>query len=277
MSYRLPTTNYRLSTLSILLFLSLLLMSACSGVKDVRYFQKIETVADSSKQSQPTQVHTATIKPLDLISITVVTTVPETSRIYNLVAPQLMDNSSNNSISSMPALQSYLVDEKGSIDFPVFGKLKVKGLTRQELVTLLQDKLVTAFSERPVVTVRITNFSVNVVGEVLRPGKFITTNERLTIIEGLALAGDMTIYGQRDRVKVLRENADGTKKYMTINLNDENCIYSPGYYLEQNDVVYVEPNSAKSRTSKIGSAEALSVSALSILISMASLVVTILK
>jgi len=207
----------------------------------------------------------------------VVTTVPETSRIYNLVAPQLMDNSSNNSISSQPALQSFLVDEKGSIDFPVFGKLKVKGLTRQELVTLLQDKLVTAFSERPVVTVRITNFSVNVVGEVLRPGKFITTNERLTIIEGLALAGDMTIYGQRDRVKVLRENADGTKKYMTINLNDENCIYSPGYYLEQNDVVYVEPNSTRSRTSKIGSAEALSVSALSILISMASLVVSILK
>jgi polysaccharide biosynthesis/export protein len=261
----------------MLLFFSILLISSCSGVKNVTYFQKIGTQTDSLKQSQPTGVHTATIKPMDLLSITVVTTVPETSRIYNLTTPQIMDNSSNNGITSMPTLQTYLVDEDGNIDFPVFGKLTVKGMTRKELVMLLQDKLVTAFSERPIVTIRITNFSVNIVGEVLRPGRFIITNERLTIIDGLAMAGDMTIYGQRDRVKVLREDADGTKKFMTINLNDENSIYSPAYYLEQNDVVYVEPNKVKSRTSKIGAAETLSVSALSLIISVASIVINVLK
>lgn len=277
MNFRLQTSDYKLSTLSMLLFLSILLISSCSGVKNVTYFQKIGTQTDSLQQSQPTGVHTATIKPMDLLSITVVTTVPETSRIYNLTTPQIMDNSSNNGITSMPTLQTYLVDEDGNIDFPVFGKLTVKGMTRKELVMLLQDKLVTAFSERPIVTIRITNFSVNIVGEVLRPGRFIITNERLTIFDGLAMAGDMTIYGQRDRVKVLREDADGIKKFMTINLNDENSIYSPAYYLEQNDVVYVEPNKVKSRTSKIGAAETLSVNALSLIISVASIVINVLK
>lgn len=259
------------------LIMSIFLLSACSGVKNVAYFQKLAANTDSLKQNQPSGVRRAAIKPKDLLSITVVTSVPETSRIYNLITPQIAENTTNNLVS-VPSLQTYLVDEDGDIDFPVFGKLKVKGLTRTELETMLQEKLTTAFNkERPIVTIRITNFSVNIVGEVLRPGKFITTNERLTIFEGLALAGDMTIYGLRDKVKILRENADGVKEYITVDMNDANIIYSRAYYLEQNDVVYVQPNSAKSRTSKVGAAETLSVSALSILISLSSLVVTILK
>ena len=259
----------------ILLFISLFLMSACSGVKNVAYLQRIGINTDSLKQKHTSGVYNARIKPQDLLSITVVTSEPETSRMYNLVVPQISENVNN--LTTVPTLQTYLVDNDGNIDFPVFGKLMVKGLTRKELEAEIQDKLASAFSkERPIVTIRITNYSINVVGEVARPGKFVTNNDRLTIFEGLALAGDISIYGRRDNVKVLRENADGTKKIIILNLNDENVIYSPVYYLEQNDVVYVEPNKSKANSSYFGAAESFSISALSILFSLTSLVFTIL-
>jgi len=143
---------------------------------------------------------------------------------------------------------------------------------------LLQEKLASSFvNEVPIITIRITNYTVSVVGEVMRPGKFTTLNDRMTIFEGIAEAGDLTIYGMRENVKVLRENADGTKKFYTINLNDKNVINSPVYFLEQNDVVYVEPNGARARTSLIGASESLAISAISILISVASIVINVLK
>ena len=263
------------SIFSFFVILSLLILSSCAPMKNVAYFQKLDSTSDSLKPSS--DIHRARIKPLDLLSITVITTQPETSRIYNLITPQVADNTTNN-ISSIPTLQSYLVENDGSIDFPVLGKIQVEGMTRKELVVFLQDKLASSFNkELPIITIRITNFAVNVVGEVMRPGKFITINDRMTIFEGLALAGDLTIYGKRDNVKVLRENADGSKKYISVNLNDKNIIYSPAYYLEQNDVVYVEPNSAKSRTSRVGAEETLTISAISILISITSLLFNILK
>jgi len=265
------------------LLLSVLILSACSSVKNVAYFQKVGTQTDSINQNKNTGVHRATIKPLDLLTISVVTSQPETSRTFNLLVPQLSENSatslaSTTSLTATPALQPYLVDEDGNIDFPVFGKLPVKGLTRKELESVLQEKLSMAFSkERPIITIRIINFTVDVVGEVVKPGKYSTTNERLTIFDGLALANDMTLYGRRDNVKVLRENTDGTRKYITVNLNDENIINSQGYFLEQNDVVYVEPNKTKSNSSHFGAAESFGISALSIAISLTTLVLTIVK
>jgi len=262
-----------------LLLLTFFFMSSCSSVKNLTYFQKIETTASPSiQQTKNSDIYDARIKPKDMLSITVVTSEPLASRNYNLVMPQISDGTTTNNLYSQPTLQTYLVDNDGTIDFPVFGKLTVKKMTRKELEALLQEKLASAFSnERPIVTIRITNFSVNILGEVQRPGKFNSTNERITIYEGLALAGDLTIYGMRENVKVLRENADGSKIFITVNLTDENSIHSPGYYLEQNDVVYVEPNKTKAKTSRIGSAETLGISALSIVISMASLVINILK
>ena len=241
------------------------------------YFQKLDNSSDSLKQNQSSDVHRARIKPLDILTITVVSTQPENTRIFNLVTPQISELSGN-SIQSVPTLQTYLVDNDGYIDFPVLGKLEVEGKTRKELATILQEKLASSFNnEVPIITIRIINYAVNIVGEVMRPGKFVTQNDRMTIFEGIAQAGDLTIYGKRENVKVLRENADGTKKYFTVNLNDKNIINSPAYYLEQNDVVYVEPNGAKSRTSRIGASETLAISALSIVISVASIVINVLK
>jgi len=255
----------------------------------VAYFQKYSSSADSLKeQTTAPELYDARIKPKDLLSITVVTSESEASRNYNLIVPQLYDPASvsllsasaglsSSMIAVQPTLQTYLVDNDGNIDFPVIGELKVGGMTRKEVEKMLQEKLASAFNkEVPIITIRIVNYSVNILGEVLRPGKYNTTNDRMTIFEGLAMASDLTIYGRRDNVKVLRENADGTKNYITVNLNDKNVINSPAYYLEQNDVVYVEPNSAKSRSSGIGAEETLSVSALSVLISLTSIIVTVL-
>jgi polysaccharide biosynthesis/export protein len=259
-----------------ILAMSFLLIS-CAGSKKVAYMQSLpvsgDTMAIESRTLIPYEAH---IKSQDILSITVVSSRPDASKIYNLLVPQLSETT--NMITSTPTMQTYLVDMDGNIDFPILGKINVRGLTRKELEAQLQKRLEPEFSkERPVITIRITNYSVNVLGEVSRPGKYATTNDHLTIFESLALAGDMTIYGKRDNVKVLRERTDGTKSFIYVNLNNKNIIHSPAYYLEQNDVVYVEPNKAKSRSANIGSAETLGVSVTSILISLTSLLVTIFK
>jgi polysaccharide biosynthesis/export protein len=269
-------------------FLCLLLLSSCAEVKNIAYFQKIERsnnqvitekktlVNNETQTKKPSNYYEARIKPKDLLSITVVSSEPEVSRMYNLVVPQIAQSSVQNQLLSEPILQTYLVDNEGNIEFPVFGKINVKDLTRKELEVVLHEKLASAFSkEIPIVTIRFVNYSVNILGEVLRPGKYETNNDRLTIFDGLALAGDLTIYGRRDNVKVLRERADGYKMYITVNLNDRNVVFSPGYYLEQNDVVYIEPNKSKSRSSNYGAAETFGISSLSVLLTLTSLIFTV--
>jgi len=252
-----------------------LAVSSCGSSKKIVYLQPS---ANSDSLLAKAGLHDTRIKPKDVLSISVASSEPEASKNYNLFTPQTVDIAAANSLYSQPTLQSYLVSTDGTIDFPSLGKLKVVGLTRAELETVLQQKLKSAFTnEKPIITIRFVNFSVNVLGEVSRPGMFTTTNDRLTILDAIALAGDLTIYGKRDNIKIIRENADGSKKIIYLNLNDENIVVSPGYYLEQNDVVYVEPNKVKARSTAIGSAETLSVSVVSILISVASLVVNILR
>lgn len=243
---------------------------SCVQVKDIAYFQQAvqgQTVLNSA-------TYDARIKPKDFLSITVVSSEPAASRRYNLIMPQL--DGTMSSIQSQPALQNYLVDNDGNIDFPSLGTLKVKGLSAKELEEFIGKQLKPFFSEEmPVITVRIMNYSVNVLGEVLRPGTFVTTNGRMTLFEGLAMAGDLTIYGRRDNVKVLRENENGEKVIYTLNLNDKKLFDSPAFFLEQNDVVYVEPNQARANSSRYGAAENYRISTISVLISLATLGVTI--
>ena len=260
-----------------ILFFITLLFASCTTVENIAYLQETDTSAKNINEGL-NQTYEAKIKPKDLLSITVVSTEPEASRIYNLITPMPQNQTSmlGSSIQSQPALQSYLVDNEGNINFPVLGKIHVKDFTIKELEAFILKKLETAFSnELPIVTIRIVNFSVSVLGEVNVPGRIQTVNERLTIFEALALANDMTIYGKRDNVKVMRENSDGSKSFYTLNLNNKNVIYSPGFYLDQNDVVYVEPNNARANSSKYGAAESFRISSLSVLISLATMAVTI--
>jgi len=271
--------NYKKTQTHFVYLLFVLYLTSCKGVKNISYFQRIEkdNVALINESSN-NGFYDVRIKPKDILSITVVSSEPDASKHYNLTVPQIADLNSVNNIYSQPTLQTYLVDNEGKINFPVLGVIKVSGLTSKELETLFQAKLESAFNnERPIITIRFLNYGVNILGEVNRPGRYESTNERLTIFEGLALAGDLSIYGKRDNVKVLREKADGSKLFINMNLNDENIINSEGYFLEQNDVIYVEPNTSKTRTANIGSAENLGISAVSILISMASLIVTVMQ
>ncbi|MEI6555036.1 MAG: polysaccharide biosynthesis/export family protein [Paludibacter sp.] len=263
------------TNISILILTLVLVLNSCAGVKEIAYLQKLSTKTDSLKQNSG--LFEARIKPKDMLSITVTSSEPLTTKMYNLVLPQINENAEKN-LTSFPGLQSYLVDNDGIIDFPVFGKIKVNGLSLKELENLLQKKLEPSFSkERPIITIRFTNYTINVLGEVNRPGKYSTANERITILDALSNAGDLTIFGRRDNIKVLREYADGSKKTINMNLNDENVIHSPAYYLEQNDVVYVEPNLTKARSASFGAAESFGISALSIGISLTSLLINILK
>jgi polysaccharide export outer membrane protein len=132
-------------------------------------------------------------------------------------------------------------------------------------------------AENPVVTVRMANYKISVLGEVAHPGMFTVDNEKINILEALAKAGDLTIYGVREKVKLIRENSSGKKEVYTLNLNDANIISSPYYYLQQNDIVYVEPNTVKARNSTIGTSTTLWFTATSILISLTSLLYNILK
>lgn len=245
---------------------------SCTQVRDIAYFQQThhdQTVIRNVK-------HDARIKPKDLLSINVISSEPAAVKRYNLIAPQTDVTMSY--IQSQPVLQNYLVDSSGEIVFPSLGKMQVRGLTTKELEDSILVQLKPFFTEEmPVINVRIMNYSVSVLGEVNRPGKFESPNGRMNIFEGLAMAGDLTIYGRRNNVKVLRENREGKMIVYTLNLSDKKIFESPVFFLEQNDVVYVEPNTTKANSSKFGAAESFGISALSIMISMVTLGVTIFR
>lgn len=255
---------------------SLLLLMSCSSSKNVAYIQNSDTVDFSRSEV----LYDARIMPKDILMITVNTVNPEASAPFNLVvSASLRSGTGNQSMSSNRALQTYLVDNEGCIEFPVVGTLKVGGLTKSECEQLIHDKIRRFLNaeETPIVTVRMSNYKISVLGEVSRPGMFTVGNEKINIFEALAQAGDLTIYGVRDNVKLIREDENGQKNVYTLNLNDAEIINSPYYYLQQNDIIYVEPNKVKSRNSGIGQSTSLWLTTTSILISLSSLLYNILK
>ena len=251
-----------------------LLCASCSAPKNVAYIKN----SDEVDLSQSAYLYDARIMPKDVLTITVNTVNPDAAAPFNLSVPTAFNNQTR-STYSQPILQTYLVDNNGTIEFPVLGNLKVGGLTKSECEKLIHDKIMPYLNakENPVVTVRMANYKISVLGEVNRPGMFTVSNEKINIFEALAQAGDLTIYGVRDNVKLIRENAKGRKEIHTVVLNDASLINSPYYYLQQNDILYVEPNKVKARNSTVGQTTTLWFSATSILISMASLLYNILK
>lgn len=251
------------------------MLGSCSGTKNVAYFQNSATV--NLDQSQ--MLYDARIMPKDLLTITVSTTEQEAAVPFNLTVPTPYTAGRSTSTSSQPMLQSYLVDNDGYIDFPKVGRLRLGGLTKSEAEKLILNKIQPYMSEMecPIVTVRMSNYKISVIGEVTRPGMYTVSNEKISILEALAQAGDLTIYGMRDNVKLIREDATGKKSINVLNLNDANLINSPYYYLQQNDIVYVEPNKVKAQNSSVGSMTTLWFSATSILISLTSLLYNILN
>ena len=155
------------------------------------------------------------------------------------------------------------------------GSLHIGGLTKSEAENLIREKLKTYITEVPIVNVRMANYKISVMGEVTKPGSFVITNEKVNLFEALAMAGDMTIYGQRDNVKLIREDAQGHREIIPLNLNDASIVLSPYYYLQQNDVIYVTPNKTKAKNAGISNSTTIWFSVVGTLVSLASLIVTI--
>ena len=260
---------------SYLFVLLVALMTSCSAPKNVAYLWN----SDDVDLSQSQFLYDAKIMPKDILTITVNTVNPEASAPFNLIVRSTLTSTSSTIGTTGGSLQTYLVDNEGGIDFPVIGYIKVGGLTKRECEKFIHDKVKPYLNaaENPVVTVRMSSYSISVLGEVNRPGSYQVSREKINILEALAQAGDLTIYGVRERVKLIREDAQGHKQIHTVNLNDANILTSPYYYLQQNDILYVEPNKVKAQNSTIGQSTTLWISATSILISMASLLYNILK
>ena len=252
-----------------------LMLVSCSNYKNVAYFQNSAALP---QDAPVVELYNAHIMPKDLITITVNTTDPEASLPFNLTVQSRETTSLGQThVTAQASLQQYLVNNSGDIEFPVLGTLHVGGLTVNETESMVRDKLAPYLKETPIVTVRLVSFKVSVMGEVSRPGQFSVNTEKINVLEALALAGDLTIWGERENVKLIREDADGRRQIHQLNLNDARVIYSPYYQLEQNDIIYVTPNKTKARNSDVGTSTSLWFSATSIVISLASLLYNILK
>lgn len=251
------------------------ILTACGSSEKVAYLQNSSQINSESNKV----LFDARIMPKDILTVTVSTIDPEASIPFNLTVSSPASTSGSKSLTTQPALQDYLVANDGTIDFPILGKITVSGLTKTECEAMILEKIrpYMADTEKPIVTVRMSSYSISVLGEVKNPGSFPVSREKINVFEALAMAGDMTIYGVRDRVRLIREDASGKKEIQVLDLTDANIINSPYYYLQQNDIIYVEPSKVKKQDARVGSMTNLWFSATSILVSVASLLVNILR
>lgn len=267
--------KYRYYYKHVLAFIAaMFIFSACGSSEKVVYLDNANQVnLEASKV-----LFNAKIMPKDVLSITVSTINPEAAKPFNLIVPTIVAGEITTS-TTQPVMQSYLVNNDGTIDYPIIGVIKVGGLTKTECEAMILEKIrpYMSESEKPIVTVRMSSYSIAVLGEVKNPGSFPVSREKINIFEALAMAGDMTIYGVRDRVRLIREDSTGKKEIHILDLTDANVISSPYYYLQQNDIIYVEPSKVKKQDARVGSMTNLWFSATSILVSLASIIVTIVK
>ncbi|MCZ4319895.1 polysaccharide biosynthesis/export family protein [Aequorivita viscosa] len=246
----------------VLLFVLIAILGAsCVPRQKIVYFQDLEqqnALMDSIQNSFK-------IQPNDLLSIVVSAYDLEAVRPFNLISEARASADVSVLSYTNTERQAYLTAEDGTIDFPVLGRIKVAGLSRTELSELL-TKRISEYVKDPIVTIRIVNFKVSVLGEVARPGTYNVEGERLTLPEALGLAGDMTIFGRRDNVLVIRDNGNG-KQYKYLDFRDSDVLNSDFYYLQQNDVIYVEPNNAQVQSSSFNRNTGIYISIASLLLS----------
>lgn len=249
-----------------------LLLCSCNAQQRVLYLQDVK---DGAVVNIP-EDYQIRIKPLDQLTVVVNSKNPELAVPFN-------SSTSYNALSGIPtassinsnSLQVLTVDENGILNLPIIGKIKCEGMTRSELSQVIASKIIEGgLIADPNVNVRFANMTISVLGEVARPGRFEIAKDRITILEALALAGDMTIYGNRENVAVIRER-DGKNIVSVLDLRSKDIFDSPVFYLEQNDIVMVSPNKYKAATAEINQNRSFWISLTSTAISLATLVITI--
>ena len=258
------------------LFAGLFMLSSCATVKDIAYFQN-KVVNQPEKIDKHAGI---VIQPKDMLSIVVSSRNPELVTMFNLPVVSYQAGSEIVAGGGAQRILGYVVVNAGCIDFPVLGPLEVAGMTRWELAEMIKTKLIKGgLLTDAVVTVEFMNFKVSVLGEVNAPGTYTIEGDKVTVLQAISLARDLTIFGMRENVSVIRER-DGERTIYQINLCDVNLFKSPAYYLQQNDIIYVEPNKEKARQSttddKTLRMTSIFVSGGSLVVSVATLVTSIL-
>ena len=253
--------------LSGALGIALLIATSCGTPKNVAYFQDLNNNPDTVITLQNRVI---TVKPTDKIYIGVKSKDPQISQLFNLTG----GTSGSGAYNMSQDAYYYTVDSKGDIDFPVVGKIQVAGLTREEIAEKVKKSLVDAsLVKDPTVTVSLSNLHYSMMGEVAKPGQYAIEEEKVTILDAISKAGDLTIQGKRNDVMVLRQE-NGHQKIYKIDLCSGRDIFSsPAYYLQQNDVVYVTPNDTKKRSSTLNGN---TVQSTGFWMSISSLIVTVL-
>ena len=264
-------------------FLSLsiaaVIFSSCTSQKDIPYMIGAdqlpkEVLQSAAKASDPI------VMPGDMLQINVISRNTEAVKPFNKIdyianigGNSTMNNNNENS------MYYYLVDATGNIEFPYLGTLHVGGMSKSATENYIASQIYPRYlTERPGVEVRFQNFKVYILGEVKSPGEIKAVNGRLNLLEAIAKAGDLTIQGRRDNIMIVRTNSDGSRSIQTVNLNDKNVLVSPSFNLQQNDIIYVEPNSSKARSSwTVPPALTLGLSSVGTLISIATFIITLTK
>jgi polysaccharide export outer membrane protein len=259
--------KYFHSIKKIVVLFFLFLFFSCASRKDIVYYQNI----DSSQNQEKGSSYEIKLQPDDLLMIIVSAEDPEIAAPFNLKSVSVV-SIDRQDIQGQQSAQLYLVDAMGNIDFPILGKLKVSGMTRTELLGMLHEKIST-YIKNPIVNLRVMNFKVSLQGEVNAPGVYPIVSERVTLIEALSMAKDLTIYGKRNNILIIRE-VDGVKSYNRVDITNTEFINSPFYYLSQNDVVYVEPNKSRVNGAAVGPNTGVIISVSSLLITLITLIIT---
>jgi polysaccharide export outer membrane protein len=257
-------TIYRIKQVFILL--AIIVLGSCASKQEIVYFQ------DEPVNTELTMTNNYEIKfkPADMLTIDI--SAQEPSAVMPFLLTPVAQNINNSlNVSNNLRVQTYLIDINGNIEFPVLGTLKMQDLSRVEATEMLKVKL-TEYIVDPIVNIRLVNFTVTVLGEVNKPGTFTIQNERLSLNDALGLAGDLTIYGKRNNVLLIRE-VDGQKRYAKFDLNSVNVVNSPNYYLTQNDVIYIEPNNARVRQSSYNPNNGVIISAIATLATIAAILI----
>lgn len=256
----------------------LILLESCTAHKNIPYLTEAELIS-SEEFARAAENYEAKIMPKDVLSIIVNAPISAAVADFNLPLVPLNANSVvqtnvTNTTTSTGGLQNYIVDNNGNISFPVLGEIKLGGLTKSEAEAKIFSMIYPQYlTEKPIVNIRFLNYKVAVLGEVARPNVYTSDNEQMTLFDALAMAGDLTIYGDRKNVLRIRESATGELSTKRINLQDKNILLDPDiYYLQQNDKIYVQPNKTKGNNSSFGTLESLTLSGLSLLISVISII-----
>lgn len=244
-----------LSWIMLLLLPGMLLLSSCNASKNVVYFQDL-----TPGESEIALASSPAIKigPEDKISIIVSCRDPQLAMLFNLprvsmqIDQAVTTSSSGSSTAQSQGVSGYTVDRNGEIDFPVLGKIKVAGMDREEIAAYIKSELLRQnLVKDPVVTVEYMNLCFSILGEVNNPGRFSIDRDHVTLLDALSMAGDLTINGNRKKVMVMRQE-NGKQRVYGVDLTSGEYVYtSPAYYLQQNDVVYIEPNDMKARQSTV--------------------------